>query len=133
MHPARWRRAGPEPRAAARHRRASDDLRPGDSSLNYRRSFPIDKITIDRSVVQRRATCRDDHVIVQAIRDMGHRHGMSITAEGAETEEPAACLRATGCEELQGYRFSRPEPVAGLQVALPRPAARHGLAARRPT
>lgn len=87
---------------------ALDDFGTGYSSLSYLRSFPFDKVKIDRSFVQDLTSRRDNQIIVQAIRDLAKGLGMTITAEGVETEAQADQLRLTGCEELQGYLFSRP-------------------------
>jgi EAL domain-containing protein (putative c-di-GMP-specific phosphodiesterase class I) len=57
---------------------------------------------------------RDTQIIVHAIRDIAAGLGMSITAEGVETEEQASYLRQTGCHELQGYLFSKPRPAEEL-------------------
>ncbi|GJE50958.1 hypothetical protein GOFOIKOB_4012 [Methylobacterium tardum] len=94
---------------------ALDDFGTGYSSLSYLRSFPFDKVKIDRSFVQELPTRRDNQVIVQAIRDMARGLGMSVTAEGVETCEQADRLRQSGCEELQGYLYSRPKPAGDLE------------------
>jgi len=94
---------------------ALDDFGTGYSSLSYLRMFPFDKIKIDRSFVQELTTRRDNQVIVQAIRDMARGLGMSVTAEGVETSEQAERLRQSGCEELQGYFYSRPKPASDLE------------------
>ncbi|WP_244488038.1 bifunctional diguanylate cyclase/phosphodiesterase [Aureimonas sp. Leaf454] len=93
---------------------ALDDFGTGYSSLSYLRTFPFDKIKIDKSFVDDLAERRDTQVIVQAIRDIAEGLGMSITAEGVETLEQATHLRETGCHELQGYLYSRPKPAAEL-------------------
>ncbi|RYG29935.1 EAL domain-containing protein, partial [bacterium] len=93
---------------------ALDDFGTGYSSLSYLRSFPFDKIKIDKSFVDDLVDRRDTQVIVQAIQDIAQGLGMSITAEGVETAEQAHHLRLTGCHELQGYLFSRPKPADEL-------------------
>jgi diguanylate cyclase (GGDEF)-like protein/PAS domain S-box-containing protein len=93
---------------------ALDDFGTGYSSLSYLRSFPFDKIKIDKSFVTDLVLRRDTQVIVHAIRDIAAGLGMSITAEGVETEEQASYLRQAGCHELQGYLFSRPKPAEEL-------------------
>ncbi len=93
---------------------ALDDFGTGYSSLNYLWRFPFDKIKIDRSFVWNIDSRRDSQVIVQAIRDIARGLGMTITAEGVETERQAELLRKTGCQELQGYLFSRPRPAEDL-------------------
>ena len=94
---------------------ALDDFGTGYSSLSYLRSFPFDKVKIDRSFVQELTTRRDNQIIVQAIRDMALGLGMSVTAEGVETCEQAERLRQSGCEELQGFLYSRPKPAGDLE------------------
>ncbi|WP_245501220.1 putative bifunctional diguanylate cyclase/phosphodiesterase [Lichenibacterium minor] len=95
---------------------ALDDFGTGYSSLSYLRRFPFNKIKIDRSFVQDLTSRDDNRVIVRAIRDIAKGLGMTITAEGVETTEQAEQLRLTGCEELQGYLFSR--PLAADQLGL---------------
>ncbi|MGI4768359.1 MAG: putative bifunctional diguanylate cyclase/phosphodiesterase [Janthinobacterium lividum] len=95
---------------------ALDDFGTGYSSLSYLRRFPFDKIKIDQSFVRDLTSREDNRVIVQAIRDIAKGLGMTITAEGVETVEQAEQLRLTGCEELQGYLFSR--PVSAEQLGL---------------
>ncbi|GJD36805.1 EAL domain-containing protein [Methylobacterium aerolatum] len=94
-----------------------DDFGTGYSSLSYLRSFPFDKIKIDQSFV--RDLCEEDGTdfIVRAVIGLGASLGMTTTAEGVETEAQLLRLRAEGCDEVQGYLFSRPVPigqVAGL-------------------
>jgi diguanylate cyclase (GGDEF)-like protein len=99
---------------------ALDDFGTGYSSLSYLRYFPFDKIKIDQSFVRDLDTRRDSQIIVQAIRDIARGLNMTITAEGVETSRQAELLRATGCQELQGYLFSRPRQVADLRPLLQR-------------
>jgi EAL domain-containing protein (putative c-di-GMP-specific phosphodiesterase class I) len=91
-----------------------DDFGTGYSSLSYLRSFPFDKIKIDRSFVRDLGTNADSQAIVRAILSLGASLGISITAEGIETEADLACLRAHGCSEGQGYFFSEPRPQAEI-------------------
>lgn len=107
---------------------ALDDFGTGYSSLSYLRSFPFDKVKIDRSFVQELTTRRDNQIIVQAIRDMARGLGMSVTAEGVETPEQAERLRQSGCEELQGYLYSRPMVAEALEFGAD--AAAHHSAER---
>ncbi len=100
---------------------ALDDFGTGYSSLSYLRRFPFDKIKIDRSFVKDLTTRGDNAVIVRAIRDLARGLGMTVTAEGVETVEQAEQLRLTGCEELQGYLFSRPlapDQLGAVQAGL---------------
>jgi diguanylate cyclase (GGDEF)-like protein/PAS domain S-box-containing protein len=87
-----------------------DDFGTGYSSLSYLRSFPFDKIKIDRSFVSDLGANPDAQAIVRAIISLGKGLGVTITAEGVETEAELACLRAEGCHEGQGFLFSRARP-----------------------
>ena len=87
-----------------------DDFGTGYSSLSYLRSFPFDKIKIDRSFVQNLEASRDSRAIVRAIISLGMSLGITITAEGVETEADARCLRAEGCHEGQGWLFAKAMP-----------------------
>ncbi|HLW92570.1 MAG TPA: EAL domain-containing protein, partial [Roseiarcus sp.] len=89
-----------------------DDFGTGFSSLSYLRSYPFDKIKVDRSFV--RDLTKDDRsrTIVSAIAGLGTRFGMRTTAEGVETEEQLAWLRNEGCDEAQGLLFSMAVPAA---------------------
>jgi len=89
-----------------------DDFGTGYSSLSYLRSFPFDKIKIDRSFVKDLAGNREAQAIIRSIVSLGRGLGVTITAEGVETEAELRCLRAEGCPEGQGYLFSRPRPNA---------------------
>ena len=94
-----------------------DDFGTGYSSLSYLRSFPFDKIKIDRSFVTELATRDDSMAIVRAVTGLGKSLGIVTTAEGVETEAQFELLRREGCTQAQGYLFSRPVPaqeVAGL-------------------
>ncbi len=86
-----------------------DDFGTGYSSLSYLRSFPFDRIKIDRSFVHDLAANRDSQAIVRAILTLGASLGITITAEGIETEAELAWLRAEGCADGQGYLFGRAE------------------------
>ena len=92
-----------------------DDFGTGYSSLSYLRSFPFDKIKIDRSFIKDIDTRPDCLAIVRAISALGSSLGMKTTAEGVETREQLACVTLEGCTDVQGYLFSRPVPAAKLQ------------------
>jgi diguanylate cyclase (GGDEF)-like protein/PAS domain S-box-containing protein len=94
---------------------ALDDFGTGYSSLGYLRVFPFDKIKIDKSFVAEIAERADCQIIVRAVRDIAHGLDMTVTAEGVETEQQAALLREIGCDEFQGYLFSRPLSRPDLQ------------------
>jgi diguanylate cyclase (GGDEF)-like protein len=93
---------------------ALDDFGTGYSSLSYLRSFPFDKIKIDRAFVSDLSERNEHIVIVQAVVSIARALGMTTTAEGVETEAQHEFLAALGCDEVQGYLFSAPVPVAGL-------------------
>ncbi len=101
-----------------------DDFGTGYSSLRYLHLFPFDKIKIDRSFVRELATRADCAAIVCAITGLARSLGIVTTAEGVETEEQFALVRAAGCGEVQGFLFGRPGPAARLDwLSLSAPAA----------
>jgi diguanylate cyclase (GGDEF)-like protein len=83
-----------------------DDFGTGYSSLSYLRSFPFDKIKIDRSFISELAAGGESMAIVRAVTGLGRSLGISTTAEGVETSEQLSLLRSEGCDEVQGYLFS---------------------------
>ena len=85
-----------------------DDFGTGYSSLSYLRSFPFDKIKIDRSFMRDLESTGGSLAIIKAVIGLGHSLGMSTTAEGIETEEQLAAVREQGCNEVQGFLFSPP-------------------------
>jgi diguanylate cyclase (GGDEF)-like protein/PAS domain S-box-containing protein len=95
-----------------------DDFGTGYSSLSYLRSFPFDKIKIDQSFVRDLAANRDAQAIVRSIVSLGIGLGVTITAEGVETEAELRCLRAEGCHEAQGFLFSHARPNAEIIALL---------------
>ncbi len=97
-----------------------DDFGTGYSSLSYLRSFPFDKIKIDQSFIRDLPGSSDSLAIVRAIIGLGSTLGMRVTAEGVETAEQMAGLRAARCDQVQGYLLSRPCPGAEVQRLLAR-------------
>jgi diguanylate cyclase (GGDEF)-like protein len=91
---------------------AMDDFGTGYSSLSYLRSFPFDKIKIDRSFIKDIERNRDSAVIIKAIAGLGASLGIETTAEGIETQEQMDIVRRAGCTEMQGYLASPPRPAA---------------------
>jgi len=92
-----------------------DDFGTGYSSLSYLRSFPFDKIKIDRSFIKDISDKGDCAAIVKAVAGLGKGLGIATTAEGVETLEQLAHVRQEGCTEVQGYFFSAPQPAAALR------------------
>jgi diguanylate cyclase (GGDEF)-like protein/PAS domain S-box-containing protein len=101
---------------------AIDDFGTGYSSLSYLSKFPIDTLKIDQSFVRQITTAPDQTAIVTAVIDMGRSLRLRVVAEGVETQAELAFLRLHGCDEAQGYYFSRPvqpEQFADLLVLAP--------------
>jgi diguanylate cyclase (GGDEF)-like protein/PAS domain S-box-containing protein len=95
-----------------------DDFGTGYSSLAYFRSFPFDKIKIDRSFISELGRRQDNLAIITAVIGLSRSLGMSTIAEGIETEEQMQMLRAEGCEEAQGFLFSPPLPASAIPALL---------------
>ena len=95
-----------------------DDFGTGYSSLSYLKRFPIDVVKIDQSFIRELAGNVDDASITRAIIAMARALDMRTLAEGVETKGQAAFLIASGCDEMQGYLFSRPLPAGGFEALL---------------
>ncbi len=97
---------------------AIDDFGTGYSSLNYIKNFPVDRLKIDQSFVRDLGVAVQDTAIVRAIITLGHSLGMAVMAEGVETAVQLSALIREGCDDIQGYYFSRPVPRAEIEVLL---------------
>ncbi|MDB5800708.1 MAG: diguanylate cyclase [Rhodocyclales bacterium] len=95
-----------------------DDFGTGYSSLAYLRRFPIDKLKIDIAFIREVTNNPDDAVIALAIIRMAHSLRLDVIAEGVETAAQLAYLRRHRCDQIQGYYFSRPLPLAALENML---------------
>jgi diguanylate cyclase (GGDEF)-like protein len=108
---------------------ALDDFGTGYSSLSYLRSFPFDKIKIDRSFISDLGGGTEHAVIVQAVVSIARALGMTTTAEGVESVDQQEFLAALGCDEAQGYLFSVPVPAEKVAELIARCGRSKTLAA----
>nr|WP_241093448.1 bifunctional diguanylate cyclase/phosphodiesterase [Xanthomonas sp.] len=97
---------------------AVDDFGTGFSNLHYLHRFPVQRLKIDRSFVQDMLHDSGTAKVTQAIVQLGHALGMQVVAEGVETVQEEALLREQGCDEIQGYLYSRPLPPRELAAWL---------------
>lgn len=97
-----------------------DDFGTGYSSLAYLNRFPIDTVKIDRSFIHDIPASRSDAQITSAVIALGHGLGLEVVAEGVETEAHVEFLRKEGCDEVQGYFYSRPIPASEMTLFLKR-------------
>lgn len=90
---------------------AIDDFGTGYSSLSYLSQFPIDRLKIDQSFIRQALNDRENASIAKTIINLGHSLNLKVIAEGVETKQHEDFLVAQGCDEVQGYRYSRPVPA----------------------
>ncbi|MDQ2954876.1 MAG: EAL domain-containing protein, partial [Pseudomonadota bacterium] len=108
---------------------AMDDFGTGYSSLSYLRSFPFNKIKIDRSFIVDLSNNESSHAIVRAITGLARDLNMTTTAEGVETQQQLDLAKALGCTEMQGFFFCPPKPLAQITRQFLSPARRAESAA----
>jgi diguanylate cyclase (GGDEF)-like protein len=99
-------------------RMSIDDFGTGYSSLGNLKRFPVNSIKVDRAFVRDLPTSREDRAIADAVIAMGRTLGMSVVAEGVETGAQADFLRERGCDEIQGFYYSRPVPGRQIEQLL---------------
>jgi EAL domain-containing protein (putative c-di-GMP-specific phosphodiesterase class I) len=91
---------------------AVDDFGTGFSSLSYLAKLPINTLKIDRSFIVEMTSTPEANALVTMIITLAHSLTLNVVAEGVETEEQSSILRALGCDQMQGYLYSRPVPEA---------------------
>jgi EAL domain-containing protein (putative c-di-GMP-specific phosphodiesterase class I) len=97
-----------------------DDFGTGYCSLSYLRSFPFNKIKIDKSFIRDLSTSQSSVAIIRAVCELARSFGAATTAEGVETDDQLRRISAEGCTEVQGHIFSRPLPPGEIPALLAR-------------
>lgn len=105
-----------------------DDFGTGYSSLSYLRRFPLDALKVDRAFVRDLSTNADDMAITLAIISMAHSLKLKVVAEGVETTDQLDLLADAGCDEIQGFYFSKPVPAQEIERMLRDGVAMHKAA-----
>lgn len=111
---------------------ALDDFGTGYASLSMLKRLPLTVMKLDRSLVRELPANREDAAIVRAVIETGHAIGLTVVAEGIETEAQRAFLSGIGCDQGQGYLFSRPVPAEQVRIHMSRPAQSHAVARLMP-
>lgn len=106
-----------------------DDFGTGYSSLQYLRDLPATRLKIDQTFISRIETSATDRAIISTIAHLAHALNMRVVAEGVETEAQFALLRASGCDEVQGYLLGRPLSVGELRALFANGTARFAIGA----
>jgi diguanylate cyclase (GGDEF)-like protein len=99
---------------------AIDDFGTGYSSLAYLAKLPVSTLKIDRSFIITMLTDKPTMTLVSTMISLGHSLGLKVVAEGVDAEEQATALALLGCEEMQGYLFSKPVPASELRPLIAR-------------
>jgi diguanylate cyclase (GGDEF)-like protein len=97
-----------------------DDFGTGYSSFSYLKMFPMDEVKIDKSFLVDAVNSREDQALISAMTNLAHEFGFRVCAEGVEEDVQLALLRRLGCDEFQGYLFSRPISPAALAEMIAR-------------
>ena len=95
---------------------ALDDFGLGYSSLNHLKALPVDVVKVDRSFIADVCNSTQDLAVVEAVLTIAKRMGVTVVAEGVETQDQADLLRALGCPVVQGFLYGR--PVTAVDVSL---------------
>ena len=97
---------------------AIDDFGTGHSSFLYLKELPVDELKIDREFIRNLSVGSKEEIILESIIHLAIRLGLTVTAEGVETEQQAEILKRLGCQQLQGYLLGMPMPVTQLEESM---------------